>query len=132
MNSIKEDAPKRILIVEDAKDIQTLLTRLLKGAGYSVTCASNGYDALKILGTGDELPGLILLDLMMPDMDGFQFRAAQESDSRLAEVPIVAMTAYGDVESKAMQVGAKAYLKKPFSDIDTILKTVEKFFRTRD
>jgi CheY-like chemotaxis protein len=64
---------------------------------------------------------------MMPELDGYQFRKEQVKDPRLTEIPVVVMTAWADIESKAMQIGAKGYLKKPFVDIDTILSMVEKF-----
>ncbi len=117
-----------ILIVEDCKDIQLLLARLLQNAGYSVTCASNGFEALELLQAADDTPAVILLDLMMPKMDGYQFRIEQEKDPRLASIPILAMTAYSDVQTKAMSIGAKGFLKKPFSDIETILAAVGQFF----
>jgi two-component system response regulator MprA len=117
----------QVLIVEDAIDIQMLLGRVLESAGFSVSTASNGREALDLLQSSDTTPELIILDIMMPELDGYQFRKEQEKDPRLAEIPVVVMTAWADIESKAMQIGAKGYLKKPFVDIDTILSTVEKF-----
>jgi CheY-like chemotaxis protein len=119
---------KRILIVEDAPEIQTLLARLLKSRGYHIDCVSNGLSALEFLHAAGELPDLILLDLMMPEMDGYQFRQRQESEEKLRDIPLVVMTAGGDIQAKAEQVGAQAYLRKPFSSIDTILDTVGRFF----
>jgi two-component system response regulator MprA len=119
---------KRILIVEDSHDIQILLAKLLKAEGYTVECADNGALALEFLRSTDEQPELILLDLMMPDMDGYQFRREQEKHEKTAGIPIVVMTADGDVQSKAMKIGAKGFLKKPFSDIELILETVGRFF----
>lgn len=126
--ALKLNSSKHVLIVEDAGDIQSLLTKLLKGNGYTVSTASDGKEALDILSSMEQLPGLILLDLMMPGMDGFQFRQVQEQDAKLAGIPIVVMTAFGDVQAKAMAVGAKGFLKKPFSNIDLILQTVGQFF----
>jgi two-component system response regulator MprA len=117
----------QVLIVEDAIDIQMLLGRVLESAGFSVSTASNGREALELLQSSDTTPELIILDLMMPELDGYQFRKEQEKDPRLIEIPVVVMTAWADIESKAIQIGAKGYLKKPFVDIDTILSTVEKF-----
>ena len=129
MNSeaLNKRPTQTIMLVEDSRDIQLLLASLLKSAGYEVICASNGLEALDMLRSSDTLPALIILDIMMPEMDGFEFRKEQEKDVRFASIPIVAMTAYGDVQSKAMQIGAQGYLKKPFSDVDTILQTVAKF-----
>jgi CheY-like chemotaxis protein len=117
---------RKILIVEDAKDIQMLLSGLLRAEGYEVDCAANGREALELLRAADPLPGVILLDLMMPDMDGYEFRREQEKDARIATIPIVAMTADGDVQVKALRIGAQAFLKKPFSNLELILSTVER------
>lgn len=119
---------KNILIVEDSPEIQTLLAKLLKKEGYSVQCAGNGREALEKLEGAEEMPGLILLDLMMPDMDGYQFRQEQEKNARTADIPILVMTADGDVQTKAIKLGAKGFMKKPFSDIELIIETVGRFF----
>ena len=58
----------------------------------------------------------------------FNSAKLKRKEARLAEIPIIAMTAYGDTQSKAMQIGAKDYLKKPFSDLDTILRAVARIF----
>ena len=119
---------KRILIVEDARDIQLLLAGLLKAEGYTVECKSNGHDAIEFLKSSENLPSLILLDIMMPDMNGYEFREAQEKHARLATIPIVVMTADGNVQSKSMRVGAHGYLKKPFESVEQVLTTVSRFF----
>lgn len=115
---------KKILVVEDDRDIRRNMQWLLESEGYFVELAENGQVALDKLQTANDLPGLIILDLMMPVMDGFQFREAQESDSRLAPIPVAIMTADGHVEEKKTRVGARAALRKP-PDIDAILKIVE-------
>lgn len=121
---------KHVLIVEDAIAIQELLTELLQGVGYGVHCASNGKEAIDFLQEAQQLPGLILLDLMMPVMDGFQFREAQRKDERFAGIPVLVMTAFRDVEEKATALGASGYLKKPFTGIDTVLDAVNGNFRS--
>lgn len=117
----------KILIIEDSKDIQLLLSRLLEGEGYSVVSANNGEEALNLLRSGDDLPHLIFLDLMMPVMDGADFRAEQLLDARLANIPVVLMTAGGDVHNKAASLGITSYLRKPFPSVDTILDFVIRF-----
>ena len=119
---------KRILVAEDSKDLQSLLTDLLIRAGYKVDCVANGQEALEFLKSTKSLPGLILLDLVMPEMDGYQFRQAQEEDARTASIPVVIMTADDDIQSKAMKIGAKGFLKEPFPDVPTILNTIGRFF----
>jgi two-component system, chemotaxis family, chemotaxis protein CheY len=120
---------KSVLIVDDSIDIQMVLAKLLSAHGYEVTCANNGREALERLQTMAILPGVILLDIMMPDMDGYEFRHIQEKDPRLVSAPVVIMTAAGDVQTKAIKIGAKGFLKKPFHNIELILETVAKFFR---
>jgi CheY-like chemotaxis protein len=119
---------KKVFIVEDAVDIQLLLSQVLKRAGYIVHSANDGNDALIKLRQEQQLPGLILLDLMMPIMDGFQFREAQMKEPAISGIPVVVMTAFGDVQTKAAAIGANGYLKKPFTDINAILQTVGQFF----
>ncbi len=124
-----EPSKKSILIVEDAIDLQMLLARFLRRKGYHVDCARNGKDALDILSSSASLPGVILLDLMMPDMDGYEFRKAQEGDERIANIPVVVMTAAGDAQVQGISMGAKGYLKKPFSNLDLIVETIVPFFK---
>ncbi len=103
-----------------------LLRQLLEEEGYPVDAAMNGQEALDFLREARELPALILLDLMMPVMDGFRFRLEQEKDARLASIPVVIMTADGNIESKEMKIGARAAIKKPM-DIVAVIETVQRF-----
>lgn len=111
---------KRILIVEDAADIRFLLKSLFETEGFSVDQAANGQEALEVLHSADPLPALILLDLMMPVMDGYEFRIKQESEPRLAGIPVVVMTADGDISARRSSIRAREYLKKPV-DINRLL-----------
>ena len=117
-----------VLIIEDSLDVQSLLASLLQSGGYRVTCVESGQAALNWLRASTELPGLILLDLMMPEMDGFAFRREQERDGRLATIPVVVMTADGQIQSQTMSLGAKAFLKKPFFSVQMILDTVDSHY----
>jgi CheY-like chemotaxis protein len=114
----------QILVVEDDKDICRNLKKLLESEGYTVSCAGNGQEALDFLHGADRLPRLIILDLMMPIMDGFQFRDAQDKVARLASIPVIIMTADGHVDEKKMRTRATAALRKP-ADVDTILNTIK-------
>ncbi len=118
--------PKNILLVEDDKDIRKNLARLLLSEGYSVDLASNGIEALQFLQSTPLLPNLIVLDLMMPQMDGFQFRIEQQKDAKIANIPVIIMTADGNISEKRVRVGAAAAIKKP-ADIELILSTVKQF-----
>lgn len=114
---------KRVLVVEDAADLRSLLRQLFELEGYHVTQAANGREALALLQTATELPQLILLDLMMPVMDGFEFRRAQAADPRLAGIPVVVMTADGDTWNKQRRAGAADSLRKPV-EVDQLLEVV--------
>src|SRR6476646_6367807 len=81
-------APKPILIVDDDKDVRSALAELLEGEGYAVAGAHNGHEALQLMRAGLH-PAVILLDLMMPVMDGWDFRSEQQRDPAFAGVPVV-------------------------------------------
>lgn len=109
-----------ILIVEDDADIRETLQHLLESAGYAARAAGNGQEALEMIeGLGQ--PCLILLDLMMPVMDGWAFLSALERDETLASVPIVIVSAYterGVAPERAAQV-----LQKPL-DLRALMELV--------
>jgi CheY-like chemotaxis protein len=90
------DAPIRVLIVEDDRDICSLFEAGLAMRGYTVQTASNGHDALAMLAPGHPLPSVIVADLHMPVMDGWQFLAALAEDPRLSAIPVVVLTAADD------------------------------------
>ena len=116
---------KKILVVEDDKDIRRNMKLLLESERYAVEVAENGQVALDLLTQGRFTPELIVLDLMMPVMDGFEFREAQERVPTISKIPVVIMTADGHVEEKKRRVRAVAGLKKP-ADIDEILDMIAK------
>ncbi len=116
---------KKILLVEDDQDIRETLVELLEGEGYEVLFAENGQIGLDKLSETSELPNLILLDLMMPVKDGFQFCAEKEADPKIAHLPVVVMSADGHIRENQLRVNARAYLKKPL-DIYEIINIVEK------
>jgi CheY-like chemotaxis protein len=117
---------KKIFVVEDDPDIREILQEILESEGYQVETAVNGLRALTSLREAEALPSLIILDLMMPIMDGFQFRKNQECDPRLAAIPVLVTTAGGNIESKMMEMGVNAFLRKPF-DLEDVLDTVRKY-----
>jgi CheY-like chemotaxis protein len=114
---------RRILLVEDDVDVRDAVAETLADAGYEVSTASNGQAALEILRSGTTLPGLILLDLMMPVMDGWAFRDEQRRDPAISSLPVVALTAHGDVSALAVD----GYLRKPIEP-DELLDTLARFF----
>jgi CheY-like chemotaxis protein len=118
---------KHVLVVEDSDDIRLLLSEVLEEEGYVVSVAAHGREALERLEETETLPDLILLDLMMPEMDGFEFREAQTRAPRFADIPILLMTAATEPESKSASLRAVGYLKKPFTDIEKIVAAVARY-----
>lgn len=116
---------KSILIVEDDRAIRVSFQKLLQGQGYEVNLAANGQEAIDFLQSAGHGTNLILLDLMMPVKDGFQFREEQLNDSTIAAIPVVVMSADGRVEEKQRITKAVAYLRKPV-EIQNVLDVIEK------
>ena len=111
-----------ILIVEDDEDIRSVIVDLLESEGYVTLSASNGKEALEILKKAAK-PCLVLLDMMMPIMNGRQFLDTIMSDSRLAPLPVLIVSAVAD---KSIAEGSIGYLRKPI-DIDVILRVVSQY-----
>jgi CheY-like chemotaxis protein len=109
-----------VLIVEDDADLREMMAQLLTLEGYRATTVANGRDALEYLHKGDT-PEIILLDLMMPVMDGWEFRRRQTEDPALARVPVVVLSALDP--SRAADLNGAAFLKKPL-DFDRLLSLV--------
>lgn len=107
-------------MVDDDADIRDALEQVLLSAGNRVSTAKNGKDALDLIQT--IRPDVILLDLMMPVMDGFRFREAQKQDRTLADIPVVIISAVAAQNAAALGDVA-ACLAKPFS-IDVLLDTI--------
>lgn len=117
--------PARILVVEDDSAVRETVVELLEEEGYSVAEASNGAEALQVLASG-AAPGLIVLDLMMPVMDGWTFRAEMRRDPRLAQVPVLVMSAgHGNDEQNLARIEPNAFLAKPF-DVCELVETVHR------
>jgi CheY-like chemotaxis protein len=114
-----------VLLVEDDEDIRNSVAEILTDEGFQVIGAADGDDALRKLRAATELPRLILLDLMMPVMDGWAFRAAQLADERLAKIPVVILSAATDVRRHAAQLRVDEYLVKPL-DVPLLLNTIER------
>ena len=105
------DAPW-VMIVDDEVDIRSMIRLALELKGYNVVEASDGRDALRQLREGAR-PGLILLDLMMPGMNGWDFRDQQARDPELAEIPVLVFTGDTRITQKVRELGAAGYVKKP-------------------
>jgi two-component system, chemotaxis family, chemotaxis protein CheY len=111
-----------VLIVEDNDDVRTAMKTVLELEQYRAVTVGDGEEALQVLRGGLQ-PGLILLDLAMPRKDGFQFRAEQLQDPKLARIPVVVYSGAGNVDEKAAALGITAFLHKPI-EIDELLELV--------
>ncbi|MBU0713793.1 MAG: response regulator transcription factor [Verrucomicrobia bacterium] len=108
-------AKEHIVIVEDEEDILELLRYHLAREGYSVTTASNGAQALKII--SQKMPALVLLDLMLPGLNGLELCRSLKQDPRTAAIPIMMVTAKNEESDVVLglELGADDYIMKPFS-----------------
>jgi PleD family two-component response regulator len=115
--AIVNDHPEKqvILIVDDLPEIIALVSSLLKDH-YTVNVATNGKDALRIAFSHNP-PDLVLLDIMMPGMDGYEVCSYLKSDSQTSDIPVIFLTAKSDVadEEKGFELGAVDYITKPIS-----------------
>jgi CheY-like chemotaxis protein len=113
----------RVLVVDDNRAVREPLVTLLDGEGFDVRGVGNGREALKTLREGFDAC-LILLDLDMPIMDGAKFRALQQQDPALANIPIVVMAALSDAQKAAVKLGAVTGLAKPLNDVKQVVELV--------
>ncbi len=114
----KNPLPKTILVVEDFADIRTMMKVLLQLYGYNVVEASDGFEAVKK--AIENIPDLILMDMAMPLMDGLEATAIIRERRELDDVPIFAVTAYGDrYAEKALAAGCAQVIGKPL-DFETL------------
>lgn len=112
---------KRVLVVEDEQDVAALIAGVLELEGYGARLAVGENAMREAL---DFRPDVVLLDLMMPVVDGFQVARLLHSDPNTRDVPIIVMTAMHDAATRATEVGAARFLAKPF-DIDELLRQIE-------
>jgi CheY-like chemotaxis protein len=122
----QRSTPMSILIVDDDAGIRQLVTVFLEHKGYSASNARNGAEALTYLEHHQPPPQLILLDLMMPVLDGAGFRDAQQQNPRIATIPVVVMSAAENLNAQAPSLTADAFLPKPI-DFDALLTLVEEY-----
>jgi two-component system NtrC family sensor kinase len=120
---------RRVLVIEDDSAIRTAVCELLEEEGFEVSTCEQGQAALQTLRDGRPLPDLIILDLMMPVMDGWDFRVKQRTDPALADIPVVAISADGSPKARAIH--ADAYLSKPFSAEELLLR-IDQILRGRE
>jgi two-component system response regulator MprA len=110
----------KIMLIEDDSDLADTLADVLTMEGYRIVYAADGMAALALLAES-ELPDLILLDLLMPNMNGWEFREAQRRNERLAAIPVVVLSATGE---RSRPIEATRILRKPVT-LETLLATVK-------
>ena len=123
----------KALVVDDAPDIRLLADLVLSMAGYTVTAAASGSEALRKLAAGD-LPDIVVLDVQMPEVDGWETLTRVRENPRTADLPVVLCTVKGLPEDtlKGWTLGCDGYLGKPFdigglvTELDTVLKRTRK------
>lgn len=122
---------KRILIVDDEPDVTELLRYKLKREGYEVAVVNN---PLEFMGRAHEFrPELFVLDIMMPELDGLKICRMVRSDSRLKSIPIIFLTARGEIEDRirGLESGGDDYIAKPFDTKELLLRIKSVFKRVR-
>jgi CheY-like chemotaxis protein len=118
-----------VLVVDDDASIQGFLAEALADEGYAVRTAADGLQALDVLASWR--PRLILLDLMMPELDGWGFRSAQRARPDIADIPVIVLSATRDLEARTVAMGAARVFSKPF-DLDALLAAIEQLVRAPD
>ena len=113
------------MVVDDDADIRDSIGDILELRGYRVTRAANGREALERLRNSERPPCVILLDLMMPVLNGWEFRAQQRDDAMLREVPVVIISGDGSTDQKAASIGVAEFLRKPL-ELSAILDVVRR------
>ncbi|WP_338262520.1 response regulator [Corallococcus caeni] len=112
-----------LLVVDDDTDLREALEEVLRDAGYTVLGAGNGLQALEVLRTESILPALVLLDMMMPVMDGATFGRQMREVDAWRDIPVLVFSASANARQVAEEMGACSYLRKPV-DVETLLKAV--------
>lgn len=115
-----------ILVVEDDPEIRETVADILEDRGYRTLVAANGQEALRCLEGCEDLPCLILLDLMMPVMDGVGFRMAQLRQPGLAGIPVVVVSAFRDLEDTVRVLQVRDFLEKPF-EVDALMGAARRY-----
>lgn len=122
------EEPARVLVVEDDGILRDTLVEVIGDEGYDVRTAANGHAALEALDGWEA--DVIILDLMMPIMDAYEFRRRQHDAGLAADARILILSAARDLEAASDRIGADAWIAKPFRLLD-VLDVVERLVRDR-
>src|SRR5882672_9182182 len=117
---------RTVLLIEDDRDICEIVQQVLSDEGYDTITVANGAEGLAHLRSSAPQPFVIVLDLMLPVMDAWQFRAEQAGDAHLANIPVVIFSANPKVGQHADTLGAAAVLRKP-PNLEELLSVVSRF-----
>jgi DNA-binding response OmpR family regulator len=122
---------KKILLVDDEQDIVETLKFVLESDGYTCFCAYNGEDGLKL--AKEIVPDLMILDVMMPKINGFKISRLLKYDAKYKNIPIIMLTARTQESDKQIgeETGADVYITKPF-ELDEVLSTVSRLIESRE
>jgi CheY-like chemotaxis protein len=116
-----------VMVIDDDRDVSGAIVEALQDAAYTPIAATNGREALDKLRTLEERPCVVLLDLMMPEMDGWSFRKEQLHDPDLRAIPVVVMTAHGGPnDPPVLGIGSSDMLRKPVG-LQRLLQKVEEY-----
>jgi two-component system chemotaxis sensor kinase CheA len=132
VNITKVDMPsesekkRRILVVDDSITTRTLEKNILESSGYAVDVAINGQEALEMIGTNG-IPNLMVVDVVMPHMNGFELTQKIKNDPHLSHIPVILVTSLDSTEDKAhgIEVGAEAYIVKSNFQQNNLLEMIE-------
>lgn len=121
---------KLVLVIEDSVELQEVISEILTDAGYSAASALNGETGISL--AEEKQPGLIILDLLLPDMDGVDVCHKLSVNEKTKRIPVIVLTSRQELSTKlsSFMAGAKRYVTKPF-EIDKLLKEVESAFKQR-
>lgn len=127
-STLEGEIMKKILIVDDEQDIVESLKFVLEASNYTCYSAYNGEDGLKL--AKEIVPDLIILDVMMPKINGYKISRLLKYDAKYKDIPILMVTARSQEEDKLIgeETGADEYITKPF-ELDTVVKKVEEYLK---
>lgn len=126
MDNTAETSKKVVVIVEDDNFLREIAGQKISDAGFEVMMAMNGDEAFEILGSASELPDVIVLDLILPGMSGFEILEKLKADERLKSIPVLILSNLGQEEDidKAKELGAADYMVKAHFSFAEIIKKI--------